>query len=166
MPARDPVTELHPQFSSPDAQPTQWARARGVLQEAQIYWLTTVRPDGRPHVTPLLCVWLDDAVYFCTGDHERKAKNLAHNAHCIITTGCNVLEGVDVVVEGEAVQVTDTPTLERLAEAYVAKYDWHYTVRDGAFHHAPGPAAVYAIAPKIAFGFSKGAVSGQTRFRF
>ena len=76
MTTENPVTELHPQFSSPDASPTPWAEARQRLEAAEIYWLTTVRPDGRPHVTPLLAIWHEGALYFSTGVDERKAKNL------------------------------------------------------------------------------------------
>src|SRR5689334_1341780 len=98
MADKDPVADLHPQFSSDDATATAWTEARGRLEEADVYWLSTVHPEGRPHVTPLVAVWLDDALYFCTGSGERKAKNLAHNAHCVITTGCNTLsEGLDLV---------------------------------------------------------------------
>src|SRR5215213_10814208 len=102
MPIKDPAPELDPQFSSDGASPTPWAEARGRLQNAEVYWLSTVRPDGRPHVTTLLSVWLDGALYFTTGPEERKARNLEHNAHCILTTGCNAMEGLDMVVEGEA----------------------------------------------------------------
>jgi len=127
---KEPVAELEPQFSSDGATPTPWAVGRRNLEEAKIYWLATVRPDGRPHVTPLLAVWLDRALYFCTGPSERKAKNLAHNSHCTITTGCNVLDGLNVrvpsgtVVEGEAVRVSDEANLQRLANLYASKYDW------------------------------------------
>jgi nitroimidazol reductase NimA-like FMN-containing flavoprotein (pyridoxamine 5'-phosphate oxidase superfamily) len=72
-----PITELEPQFSSDDATATPWAEAREVLAAAKVYWLSTVRPDGRPHVTPTAAVWLDDALYFSTGQAERKARNLA-----------------------------------------------------------------------------------------
>jgi hypothetical protein len=71
-----PVTELS-DFSSPNATPTEWSQARDELADAEVYWLSTVRPDGRPHVTPLLGIWLEDALYFCTGPDERKAKNWA-----------------------------------------------------------------------------------------
>src|SRR5438128_1800126 len=98
MANKEPTAELQPQFSSDGATPTPWAVAREHLEKAQIYWLATVRPDGRPHVTPLLAVWLDGALYFCTGPGERKAKNLVGNSNCVITTGCNVLDGLDVVV--------------------------------------------------------------------
>jgi hypothetical protein len=61
-----PVTELSA-FSSPNAKPTKWSQARGELTGAEVYWHSTVRPDGRPHVTPLLGIWLEGALYFCTG---------------------------------------------------------------------------------------------------
>ena len=78
--------------------------------------MSTVRPDGRPHVTPLVAIWLDDAPCFVTGPTERKALNLAGNSQCILTTGCNDLNArLDVVVEGEAVAVTDKATLECVA---------------------------------------------------
>jgi hypothetical protein len=62
MPVQEPVAELEPQFSDDDATPTPWAEARERLESAEVYWLTTMRPDGRPHVTPLVAVWLDDAL--------------------------------------------------------------------------------------------------------
>jgi hypothetical protein len=81
-----------------------------------------VRPDGRPHVTPLLAAWHDDAMYFCTGPEERRAKNLRQNPQCILTTGQNGLDGLDVVVEGGAVEVGDAAELEQVANAYESKY--------------------------------------------
>ena len=169
MPAKDPAPELDPQFSSDGASPTPWAEARGRLQNAEVYWLSTVRPDGRPHVTPIASVWLDEALYFSTGQTERKAKNLAVNPHCVITTGCNVLEGLDLVIEGDAGRVTDGVRLQRLADEYAAKYDqlFRFAVRDGAFYGEGSEieVLVYELAPTTAFGFGKGTFS-QTRWRF
>src|SRR3712207_3808253 len=128
-----PVTELDPRFSSGDATPTSWAEGRERLGRAELYWLSTVRPDGSPHVTPLLAVWLDGAMYFCTGPEERKARNLAGNPSCVLTTGCNALgEGLDLVVEGEARRLTDDAGLRRVAEAYLSKYgeDWRFAARE------------------------------------
>ena len=114
-----PRTELDTRFSSEGAEPTEWAAGRQHLVEAELYWLSTVRPDGRPHVTPLIAVWLDDSLYFCTGPTERKARNLVHNQNCIITTGKNALnEGLDVVIEGRATAVVDNRRLQQVADAY------------------------------------------------
>jgi hypothetical protein len=164
--------ELDARFSSDGAVATGWAQARRHLTDAQVYWLSTVRPDGRPHVTPLIAVWLEGALHFCTGPDERKAKNLADNPHCVLTTGCNTLdEGLDVVIEGDATPVVDGAMLRRVAAAYESKYgdDWHFDVGDGAFvGGATGPggrALVFQVAPVTAFGFGKGTYS-QTRWRF
>jgi hypothetical protein len=164
----DPAATLDGRFSSPGATAMPWAEALGHLESAEIFWLTTVRPDGRPHVTPLLAIWLEGALYFSTGETERKAKNLAHNAHCILTTGGNALnEGFDLVVEGDAARVSDEATLQRLAERYLAKYGWQFTVRDGALHGGEGNIAqVFAVTPTTAFGFGKGEPFSQTRWRF
>src|ERR1700677_3251942 len=105
-----PVTELSA-FSSANAIPTEWSQARDELAGAEVYWLSTVRPDGRPHVTPLLGIWLQGALYFCTGPEERKAKNLSEHRHCVLTTGQSTLDGLDLVIEGTAEDVSDHPEL-------------------------------------------------------
>lgn len=162
-----PTTELHPDFSSPNAMATPWERGRDALEDAAIFWLSTVRPDGRPHVTPLIAVWLDGALYFTTGAGERKAKNLAANTNCILTTGSNDLnQGLDIVVEGEAVRVTDDELLRRLAELWESKHGWKFDARDGEFHHEAGSALVFEVVPAKAFGFGKGDQFSQTRWRF
>lgn len=172
-----PTTDLDPRFSEEGATATDWAEALDQLASAGTYWLTTVRADGRPHVTPLIAVWADGALHFCTGLGEQKARNLDHDTRVVLTTGTNDLDaGLDVVVEGDAERVTDDATLQRLADAWVDKYSekWRFHVRDGAFHHGPGsvgedgedfPAHVYAVRPVVAFGFRKGDYS-QTRWTF
>jgi nitroimidazol reductase NimA-like FMN-containing flavoprotein (pyridoxamine 5'-phosphate oxidase superfamily) len=160
-------TKLDQRFSSHPT-PTDWTDGRRRIEEAELFWISTVRADGRPHVTPLISVWVDDAAYFCTGPDEQKAKNLAKNPNCILTTGCNLLnEGLDVVIEGEAKRVSDDAALTRIADAYESKYgsEWHFDVRDGAFQHSEGEALVFEVAPATAFGFGKGQYS-QTRWRF
>jgi uncharacterized pyridoxamine 5'-phosphate oxidase family protein len=163
---KEPKAELDPRFSSVGAAPSTWAEARKSLEDAKIYWLSTVRPDGRPHVTSLFAVMLDDAIYFCTGRGERKAKNLAANPHCAVTTGCNVVEGMDLVVEGDALPVVDDNRLRRIADRYVVKYNWRYEVRDGAFYGEGGRAEVYQVRPTTIFAFGKGEQFSQTRWRF
>jgi Pyridoxamine 5'-phosphate oxidase len=171
MTHQEPTTMLNPRFSSPGATATPWAEAAEHLEKAELFWLSTVRPDGRPHVTPLLALWLDGALYFSTGADERKTKNIAHNMHCSLITGRNSLneEGLDLVVEGDAVRVTDNVLLGRVAALYEAKYgpDWHYDVRDGMIVGLrDNVALVFAVTPTTAFGFRKGAVFSQTRWRF
>jgi nitroimidazol reductase NimA-like FMN-containing flavoprotein (pyridoxamine 5'-phosphate oxidase superfamily) len=167
----EPITTLSA-FSSADAGPTAWARGRDELRDAEVYWLSTVRPDGRPHVTPLLGIWTDGALYFCTGADERKAKNLRQNPRCILTTGRNTLDdGIDIVVEGDAIAVEANAELREIADAFESKYGRHLAAPTGTWFGLgdairAGDTLVYRVAPSTAFGFGKGTRFSQTRWRF
>src|SRR4029453_13596779 len=166
-----PVTDLDSRFSTSDATAIPWKDAERELQNAGVFWVSTVRPEGRPHVVPLLAVWLEGALYFGTSEGEQKAKNLATNSQVTITTGCNSFaEGLDIVIEGEAMVGGDDAKLRRVAEAQVAKYGegWRFPV-DGIL--------VFEVTPIKAFGFGRGEVRAggpwaagarynQTRWRF
>lgn len=171
MVEQSPKTELGA-FGSADAVATDWAETRQDLREAQVYWLSTVRPDGRPHVTPLLGIWFDGALYFCTGSNERKAANLISNSHCLLTTGRNTLDdGIDIVIEGPAVPVTDPAELHGVATTFESKYGAHLTASEGTWSGLgdtirAGGVQVYRVAPTGGFAFGKGTRFSQTRYRF
>ena len=156
-------------FSDSDAEPTDWSEAKQVLEAAELYWLTTVRSDGRPHVTPLIGVVHDDAMHFCTGLREQKAHNLEHNDRVALTTGTNTwAQGLDVVLEGRAVRVIDQDALQRIADAYVGKYGevWRFEVGDGALvGTVEQEAVVFRIEPDKLLAFAKDP-HAQTTFRF
>src|ERR1700738_3636801 len=104
-------------------EPVSWQQVSDVVAAAELYWLTTVRKDGRPHITPLIGAWVDDGFVFCTGPEEQKAENLAASAAVAVTTGVNTWnDGLDVVVGGNAPRVTGPDTLSRLADAIREKY--------------------------------------------
>jgi nitroimidazol reductase NimA-like FMN-containing flavoprotein (pyridoxamine 5'-phosphate oxidase superfamily) len=168
MTAQEPVAEQR--LIANDARPpATWAETRRRLAEADRYWLTTLRPAGRPHVVPVLAVWLDGALHFSAGAASRKGRNLARDPRCVIAVGSHDL---DLVVEGTAAKVRDEATLRRVAEVYASKYAWPVTVRDGALYGdgaptvGPPPYDVYAVTPTIAFGFGRGESLGATRWRF
>ena len=168
---RELVGELDRDFSDSAATPAPWWEVRHILEAAQTYWLSTVRTDGRPHVTPVAGVWVDDAVHVTTGDGEQKRRNLDANAHCVLTTGCKGFEGTDVVVEADAAEVTDLGRLQVVAEAYASKYrntfpfdvgDGHLTLRDAK----DSVVRCYRLRPRKVFAFKKDDPFGQTRWRF
>ena len=156
---------LDERFSGPGTSATSWAEAQQVLESAQITWISTVRVDGRPHVSPLVAVWLDGTSYFCTGPTEQKAVNLAANPYVVLTTGCNSWDdSLDVMVEGEARRFTDRATLERLAAAWRTKWDgsWAFDVGDEGFRNdAGGDAYVYAVTPTKVLSFGRRRSSPQ-----
>ena len=163
-----PDAELDPRYSEPEAPAVPWSEAEEVLAAAPLFWISTVRPDGRPHVTPLIALWHAGALHFCTGADERKGRNLAANPAVALTTGTNALHGgLDVVVEGTAARVADDAELQRLADAFLAKYgeEWHFRVADGHFHHGPGAALVFRVGSGVVRAFGKAPYS-QTRYAF
>lgn len=167
----EPTAELDARFSSPGAAARPWSEVRQVLEEAEMFWLSTVRRDGRPHVVPLPAMWLDGALHFCTGPQEQKARNLAANPRCVLTTGTDrFMSGLDVVVEGQASRVTNDDLLTRLATMWQDKLGWHYEVVDGAFREKAAEAAneahVFALVPSKILAFGKGEPFSQTRYRF
>lgn len=164
----DPDAALGP-FSSPGAQTTPWASALAVLGEAEVFWLSTVRPDGRPHVTPLLAAWSLGGLCFTTGSQERKALNLEHNPRCVLTTGTNALTGVDVVIEGVASVVDERSERERAVADFERKYGAHLTSPEGAWYRLGeavivGDTRLYRVAPTVGFAFGKLPTSSQTRY--
>jgi pyridoxine/pyridoxamine 5'-phosphate oxidase len=164
------TTELDERFSDPGAEATSWEETERALRDAQLFWISTVRRDGRPHVTPLVAVWDDAALYFCTGPGEQKAVNLEANPRVALTTGCNGWQdGLDVIVEGEAERVTDEGRLRELAHAWRGKWDgsWDFEPIADGFRHPGGEgiAHVFAVRPIKVLAFGKGGFS-HTRHSF
>ncbi|MGE3621222.1 MAG: pyridoxamine 5'-phosphate oxidase family protein [Acidimicrobiia bacterium] len=165
-----PSEELDPRYSDPEATPTPWLDAAARLRDAELYWITTVRAGGAPHATPLIGLWVDGAVWFCTGTGEQKARNLGGDDRCTLATATDRLHGgLDVVVEGRAGVVRDEGRLARIADAYVAKYgdEWRFEVAGGGFRHPDqgGSVDVFELSPARAFAFARQPY-GQTRYRF
>lgn len=134
--------------------PWTWAEQR--LIDARNYWVSTAGDDGRPHAMPVWAVWLDGAVYFSTGRHTRKARNLAYSAECVVFP-----ESADeaVVVQGSAEEIVDRETLERVAGVYTGKYGMGF----------PPDEPVYRVRPRVAFGLIEDAAEfagAATRWRF
>ncbi|HZR53536.1 MAG TPA: pyridoxamine 5'-phosphate oxidase family protein [Streptosporangiaceae bacterium] len=157
---KTPVTAIDARFSDKGTVATGWDETAQVLEQAELFWICTVRADGRPHLTPLVAVWLDETLYFCTGENEQKYVNMSSNTNVLLLTGCNTWDrGLDVAVEGKAVRVTDEELLERLAVAWLEKWDgrWQWSVADGVFHHPGGfPVPVFAVEQAKVLAFGKG----------
>ena len=152
--------------------PLQWSRVETQLERPEddvTHFLSTVRPDGRPHLAGIGALWVDGKFYFVSGPGTRKSRNLADRADCVISVK---LPDLDLVVEGSATKVTDGPTLERLAKLYDAQ-GWPARVKDGAFtapysapSAGPPPWHLYEFTPATAFGVATAEPNGATRWRF
>ncbi len=169
--------KIDPRYGDASATAPPWDEIERLLTDAQLYWIITVRTDGRPHAVPLVGVWHDGAFAFCTGPDEQKQRNLDANPHVAATTGTTGVSGwnagKDIVVEGTALRVTAADALQALADAWFAKYgdDWRFEVRGEEFvelSHSGGSteggARVYRVKPAKVIAF--GDPHGQTTYRF
>lgn len=139
-----------------DTRTIPWDEAAERMANAGTFWLATIRPDGHPHLRPILAVWVDDALHFVSSSSARKGMNLAQDPRCTLSAET---PGLDLVIEGVAHRVTDETTLRRVADAYESKYEWPVTIRDAAFFAEGAPTAgpppfyIYEVLPFTVFGF-------------
>lgn len=150
---------------------TPWDKAVEQFSQSEKFWLATVDPDGKPHVVPVFSVWFDGCPHFTSNPDARKARDIAQNSHCVMTTAGKTL---DLIFEGEVIKITDDKTLKQVAEVYKSKYDWPITVENHAYsapYAAPAagkpPYELYQVRLTKAFASgSNEAPYGATRWRF
>jgi hypothetical protein len=150
-----------------------WNRARDILAIPRgpeaTFFLGTVGPDGRPHAAGVGALWHDGDMYVVSGPETRKSRDLAANPACTISAH---LDGIDLVLDGEAARVTDPPTLEALAAAY-RESGWPCEVDGDAFtapysapSAGPPPWYLYRVIFHTAVGVATAEPHGATRWRF
>jgi nitroimidazol reductase NimA-like FMN-containing flavoprotein (pyridoxamine 5'-phosphate oxidase superfamily) len=140
--------------------PWSWAVER--LEQAQNYWFSTTRPDGRPHAMPAWAVWLDGVLYFEGSPETRRARNIAVNPAVSI----HLESGTEVLIlEGEAREAgkPERPLAERLAQEFTRKYSegWGYKPEPEQWDDG----GLWRMQPKTAFGWSE-FPKDLTRWRF
>jgi hypothetical protein len=142
------------------SQTTSWETARERLanpEHQRTSWLATTRPDGMPHLMPVIAFWIDGAMYVVAGERSRKARNLAANDRCVIATTSTTLPSLDIVIEGHADPLTDEDTVRRIAD-FLNSNNWPLEVKGDKVYgpHAPTagppPYTIYRIVPSKAFG--------------
>lgn len=118
MTDRDPVEAVD--LDIYDSGPLPWSKARdrlraGLPKMETAVFLSTVRPDGRPHSAGVGALWHDGDLYFTSGPGTRKARNLASNPACTFSIR---VTGVDLVLEGEAARTVDPDVLAVVAAGF------------------------------------------------
>ena len=159
--------------------PIEWERVRDVLTSEitqapdtggpnrHTPWLTTINPDGSPHVTPVGFGQVDGAWYFTSGPRTRKSRNLAADPRCVVSVATHPF---DLVIEGSAARVTDADELRAVADEY-NRGGWPAQVEGDALtaeysapSAGPPPWHVYKVTPTTVFAFGTAEPYGATRF--
>jgi hypothetical protein len=138
-----------------------WSWAEQRLKKSHNYWITTVKPDGSPHMMVVWGLWQDGRFLFSTGSKSRKAQNLAENPRCVVS---NEHAHEAVVVEGVA-EIADVAARRKMIPAYERKYDFDLSKMKEDLLSMKEP--VFAVRPKTVFGlWEKYFQSKSTRWRF
>jgi nitroimidazol reductase NimA-like FMN-containing flavoprotein (pyridoxamine 5'-phosphate oxidase superfamily) len=137
-----------------------WPEIERRLTVSHDYWVATVRPDGRPHVMPVWGVWFDGRLWFSSGLRSRKARNLAAEPRCTMTTD----QAQDpVVLDGLAEQVVDADGIAAFLTAMNGKYDAGMT----AAFLDPAVNGTFAVRPQRVIALSHDDFTGSpTRWTF
>jgi len=134
-------------------------------------WLTTINPDGSPHVTGVGALWVNGSFWFETGEGTRKGRNLARDARCALSVAT---EEFDLVVEGEAHKITDPRAVADMASRWAAE-GWPARVDESgsaltaefsAPSAGPPPWFVYRLTARTATALGTVDPGGATRWRF
>lgn len=152
-------------------EPVAWSTAQQKFAEGGWFWLSTVRPDGRPHCVPVFAAWAVPVFYVASNDRARKSRNLDVEGRCVLTKDAGDLH---LVVEGTARHAWDDSTLTRASRAFAEVYEWPTRVGESeldADYGAPTsggpPYQVFEVTPNKAFAFpTDGESSTPTRWTF
>jgi len=107
--------------------PWSWAEQR--LKRSHNYWITTVKPDGSPHVMVVWGLWQNGQFLFSTGSQSQKTKNLEHNPKCVVCTE-NAQEAI--IVEGVA-EIADVKTRRKFLTPLRTEVQVRYVVDEARF---------------------------------
>jgi hypothetical protein len=155
---------------TPGSQVLDWADAVRPLTTGSFRWLTTLRPDGSPHVMPVFGAWSEPVVFVASKASARKSRNLDADGRCVLTTA---VDNVHLIVEGNADRVLDEDTLGRASDAFEQVYGWPTTIAGdeldseyGAPTSGGPPYRVYQIVPSKVIALPAAADFMPTRWRF
>lgn len=177
MPTTDPISTRN--LDGYGAPPIEWDRVHPLLDgtfpqgpgdggpNRHTTWLTTINPDGAPHVTPVGAMSVDHVWYFSSGPGTRKSRNIERDPRCVLSVAT---EPFDLVLEGAAARVRDANVLA----AVVAEYNaggWPCSVEGDALtaefsapSAGPPPWYVYRFEPATVFAFGTAEPYGAARF--
>ena len=138
-----------------------WDVVEARLRDANVYWIATSGPGGRPRVRPVDGIWIDGALWVGGSPETRWVRDLLANrqvsVHLDDGWDVAILEGIaELVQEGVADELA-----ARLAAESNRKYP-QYGMKPADYQRGPGP---FAVRPSVGFAW-KAFPRDLTRFRF
>lgn len=90
------------------------------LERNIIIWITSVRPDGRPHSVPVWFLW-DHGTILIFSKPDQKIKNLRANPAVVLALD-DTQDGDDVILFEGTAALLDPGEIATTDPAYAAKY--------------------------------------------
>lgn len=92
-----------------------------LLRDEHVVWLSSVRPDGRPHLVPIWFSWDGREILIASKPNAQKVRNLRASAKVMLALG-EAEDDFDVgLLEGHA-ELLDEPAAAVLPASHLAKY--------------------------------------------
>jgi len=96
------------------------------VDDERIIWLATVRPNGRPHLTPIWYCFQNHRFWICTSGESVKTRNVQLNPNVSVS----LEDGTRPLVAEGTVTVHQRPYPQLVIDAFIHKYDWDISRRD------------------------------------
>src|SRR6266498_2436081 len=128
-----------------------WDWVAAQLTESKHYWLCSVYPNGKPHVVPRWCVFLDGKVYYDGSPETRHSRNIQLNPDISV----HLESGAQPIILYGTSTASGKPSSElgkKLSQEYKKKYK--------ELGYAPKPnswdgGGLYVFTPRECLTWSK-----------
>ena len=102
------------------APPAASRRLHRFLETEPVVWISSVRPDGTPHLVPIWFTWDGRSLLVFSKPHAQKVRNLRANPTVMLALG-DPAEDFDVVLVEARAELVDGPA-RALPAAHLEKY--------------------------------------------
>lgn len=157
MPPNIQQLELPPGYGNPSKK-LDWESVRSRIERADVYWVASTRPDGRPHVVPRDGIWMDDGLWYGGSPETVHNRNIKLNGEVVFHIGSGQEA---IIVEGVVSEEVPAPAAsQRLAELSFEKYPQYGRVDPAAYKDG-----VLVLRPRRVFAWTN-LPHDATRFIF
>jgi PPOX class probable F420-dependent enzyme len=98
-------------------------RVERFLETEPVIWLSSIRPDGAPHLVPTWFVWDGESIVIRSKPRAKKLRNLAHDPRAMVALG-DAEDDFDVGLLEARAEVTGVgdPSPAPLPRQFLVKY--------------------------------------------
>ena len=116
-----PGTNAHAAPSSRAERAEVRSNAEEALRRDQVVWLSSVRPDGRPHLVPVWFHWDGERIVAFSKPSARKVGNLRDRPFVMLAVGAPGPDFQVELIEATA-ELPETPATDIMPTGFGAKY--------------------------------------------